>query len=99
MGAVMLKNRKLLAVAVLVGGLVGVRAFASPHLDSATAGLKNTIQLLVLMETDGSGKVTKAEFMHFMEAEFDRLDTNKNGELDVKELTQTQHYVHGGVHR
>jgi hypothetical protein len=28
--------------------------------------------------------------MSFMEAEFDRLDVKKGGELDVKELTQSQ---------
>ena len=28
--------------------------------------------------------------MTFMEAEVDRLDTDKSGELDVKELTQSQ---------
>lgn len=95
----MFRNRKILAITALVGGLAGMRLLASPRMDPATAGLKQTIQLLVLMETDGSGKVSKAEFMHYMEAEFDRLDTNKNGELDVKELTRPQYSVHGGVHR
>jgi hypothetical protein len=28
--------------------------------------------------------------MKFMEAEFDKLDVEKNGELDVKELTQSK---------
>lgn len=36
------------------------------------------------------GKISKKEFMHAMEAEFDRLDKDKNGELDVKELTQSE---------
>src|SRR5579862_4575995 len=47
-------------------------------------------QLLTLMDTDKSGKISKKEFMSFMEAEFDRLDTDKSGELDVKELTRSQ---------
>jgi hypothetical protein len=46
--------------------------------------------LLTLMDADKSGKVSKAEFMKFMEAEFDRLDVDKSGELDVKELTKSQ---------
>jgi Ca2+-binding EF-hand superfamily protein len=37
--------------------------------------------------------------MKYMEAEFDRLDKNKDGELDVKELTQSQYSVHVGTHR
>jgi tagatose-1,6-bisphosphate aldolase len=43
-------------------------------------------KLLVLMDRDKDAKVSKQEFMSFMEAEFDRLDTKKDGKLDVKEL-------------
>ncbi len=46
--------------------------------------------MLLLMDTDKSGKVSKREFMGFMEAEFERLDVNKDGELDVKELTDSR---------
>jgi Ca2+-binding EF-hand superfamily protein len=45
---------------------------------------------LLLIDTDKSGKISKQEWMKFMEGEFDRLDKTKNGELDVKELTQSQ---------
>jgi hypothetical protein len=96
----MSKKRMMMLVAVVVGlatawSLVPA-AFAAPRLES---GLKQTMQLLVLMETDQGGKVSKAEFMRFMEAEFDKLDKNKDGALDVKELTQSQYYVHAGVRR
>ena len=47
-------------------------------------------QLVLMMDTDKSGKVSKKEFMDFFSAEFDRLDTDKSGELDVKELAQSQ---------
>ena len=40
------------------------------------------------METDSDGKVSKQEFMSFMEAEFDSLDQKKEGKLDVREPTQ-----------
>ena len=43
-------------------------------------------QLLLLMETNPQGKVSKQEYMKFMEAEFERLDKEKKGELDVKEV-------------
>jgi len=46
-------------------------------------------QLLLLMDKDENGKVSKQEFLNFMEAEFNRLDKDKSGELDVKELTQS----------
>jgi Ca2+-binding EF-hand superfamily protein len=47
-------------------------------------------RLLLLMDQDKDGKVSKEEFMRFMEAEFGRLDKNKDGKLDVKELTRSQ---------
>jgi Ca2+-binding EF-hand superfamily protein len=53
-------------------------------------GEQEVKQLLLLMDTDKNGKISKKEFMDFMEAEFDRLDTDKSGELDVKELKQSQ---------
>jgi Ca2+-binding EF-hand superfamily protein len=47
-------------------------------------------QILLLMDTDKNGKISKKEFMDFMSAEFDRLDKDKSGELDQKELAQSQ---------
>lgn len=93
-----MSKKKMMLLATIVLGLAGARglALAAPHVD---AGIKQTVQLLVLMETDSSGKVSKAEFMKFMEAQFDRLDKNKDGELDVKEFTQTPYYVHTGTRR
>jgi Ca2+-binding EF-hand superfamily protein len=46
--------------------------------------------LLLMMDTDKNGKISKQEFMRFMEAEFDRLDKDKSGELDPKELSLSQ---------
>ena len=50
-------------------------------------------QLLLLMDTNKNGKISKQEWMNFMEAEFERLDKDKSGELDVKELAQSQFRV------
>jgi EF hand domain-containing protein len=36
-------------------------------------------QLLLLMDTDKNGKISKQEWMAFMEAEFNRLDTDHSG--------------------
>jgi len=51
-----------------------------------TTGLPPIVQLLQLMDTDQNGKVSKEEFMHFMEAEFDFADKNHDGQLDPIEL-------------
>ena len=37
-------------------------------------------------EEDQNGKLSKQEFMTSMEEEFDRLDTDKRGELDIQEV-------------
>lgn len=47
-------------------------------------------QLLLLMDQDKNGKISEQEFMNFMKAEFKRLDKDKSGELDVKELKESQ---------
>lgn len=54
-------------------------------------------RLLLLMDTNKSGKVSKQEWMKFMETEFDRLDVKHDGELDVKELTQSEMRYHPAV--
>lgn len=70
----------------------GRTAFAGqtdrPDNKKVDAGEGPAKQLLLLMDTDKNGKVSRAEFMAFMSAEFDRLDVDRDGELDVKELTQ-----------
>jgi EF hand len=93
------------ASAVLIGaGVLGVGAFVgstvaaqdsdqkvvSPDDKKVAAGEREAKKLLLLMDADKSGKVSKQEFMNFMEAEFERMDINKDGELDVKELTNSR---------
>ncbi len=58
-------------------------AAAPPKL---ATGITPLAQLLELMDTDKNGKVSKEEFMRFMEAEFDYADKNKDGELDPAEM-------------
>jgi Ca2+-binding EF-hand superfamily protein len=62
------------------GSAIAVTATMRP------AETQAVVQLLKLMDTDQNGKVSKAEYMTFMAAEFDRLDADKSGELDVNEL-------------
>jgi Ca2+-binding EF-hand superfamily protein len=58
--------------------------------DKSALATQNVKQLLLLMDTDKNGKISKQEWMKFMAAEFDRLDTDKSGELDPKELMQSR---------
>jgi Ca2+-binding EF-hand superfamily protein len=64
-----------------------------------TIGEAEAKRMLVLMDKDRNGKVSKQEFMSFMEEEFERLDKNKDGELDVKELTQSHVRLGGAISR
>src|ERR1700678_3575541 len=100
------KSQKLLAIAAVAAaislGAVVKSALASgqvipsatpaftPQSQPVAAGEYEAKKLLVLMDADKSGTVSKKEFMDFMEAEFDRLDTNKDGGMDVMELEQWQ---------
>jgi hypothetical protein len=61
-------------------------AAPEPAPKQLATGLTPVSQLLQLMDTDKNGKVSKEEFMRFMEAEFDYADKNKDNELDPKEL-------------
>jgi Ca2+-binding EF-hand superfamily protein len=82
-------ERKLglvVATAVAVLASLGMARAADTE-QKVVAGEYRTKELLLLMDQDRNGKVSRQEFMRFMEAEFDRLDTNKDGELDVQELT------------
>jgi Ca2+-binding EF-hand superfamily protein len=72
----------------MLGTTVAQKASAPKAQDNVALGEGEVKKLLPLMETDNDGKVSKQEFMSFMEAEFDRLDKKKEGKLDVKELTQ-----------
>ena len=79
--------RKRLLIVPFVA-LIASACAAQQSVTPAQEGVYNTEQLLPLMDRDQNGKVSRAEFTKFMNAEFDLLDVNKDGELDVNELTQ-----------
>ena len=58
--------------------------------DKLALGEDEVEQLLLLMDTDQNGRISKPEWMKFMSDEFDRLDTDKSGELDVREIAQSR---------
>jgi Ca2+-binding EF-hand superfamily protein len=85
------------ATMVLVLAVASTPAFAISN-QALQQGTKETRQLLRLMDTDQNGEVSKAEFMRFMEAEFDRLDVDHSGALSVRELSRFPfHYAPGRV--
>ncbi len=83
-----------LSVLVVIGAVVGMalaQKQAVPKAqDKLALGEPEVKQLLLLMDTDKNGKISKEEWMRFMEAEFDRLDKDKKGQLDAGELEQSR---------
>src|ERR1700730_7661549 len=90
----------LVATWATMGTAVAQKSAAPKPLDKLALGENEVKQLLLLMDTDKNDKISKQEWMKFMEAEFDRLDKGKNGHLDLKELRQSKlrvsHFVSVG---
>jgi hypothetical protein len=80
----------LVATWAILGTAVAQRAATPKPQDKLALGEAEVTQLLLLMDIDKNGKISKQEWMKFMEAEFDRLDKNKSGELDAKDLAQSK---------
>lgn len=103
-----IKRRKILFVFLVIATLFAAGAGTgtgiagqkeAPREKRVAIGEAEAKKLLLLMDKDENGKVSRQEFMSFMEAEFERLDKNKDGELDVKELTQSPLRVNQGLNR
>jgi Ca2+-binding EF-hand superfamily protein len=87
----MTRRGLLIAVMSATGAALAQKVPAPPPAKQDKFALANEDikELLLLMDTDKSGKVSKREWMNFMEAEFSRLDKDGNGELDLGELRQS----------
>jgi hypothetical protein len=83
----------IIAVLIVTGTMLGnasaQKASVPKPQNKLAMGENEVKQLLPLMNTDANGMISKQVFMKFMEAEFERLDKNKKGELNAKELTQS----------
>lgn len=95
-GVTMFADAKIVWVIAFMAALFAATTIAGPQKsvphrppDKFALGAEEVRQLVLLLGGE-NGKVTKAEFLKFMEEEFDRLDVNKNGELDVRELKESR---------
>lgn len=97
-------------VVMLIGMLVGIsstetivgaqKASIPKPQDKLALGDGEVRELMLLIDTNNHGKITKEKWMTFMAAEFDRLDKNRAGELDPRELAhsrvQVSHFLSVG---
>jgi hypothetical protein len=89
-GGVILPIGVLLAVGAVETVRAAQKAAVPKAQNTLVLGEDEVKQLMLLMDTGKTGKITKEAWMKFMEAEFDRLDKNKSGELDAKELAESR---------
>jgi Ca2+-binding EF-hand superfamily protein len=75
---------------IMQGSATAQKAPIPKAQDKLALGENDVKQLMLLIDADKNGKITKQAWMEFMEAEFDRLDKNKSGELDAQELAQSR---------
>ena len=79
----------LVAISVTTGAAAGQKASTPKPQDNLALGEVQIRQLLPLMQRDKNGRISKGDYLRFMEAEFDRLDRQKTGDLNVKELSRS----------
>ena len=83
-------TRRGLLIALLgASGAAVAQKGISAEPDKFALANQDVKELLLLLDADKSGKVSKQEWMSFMEAEFNRLDKDGSGELDIHELRLT----------
>ncbi len=80
----------LLALGVVQDTAVPQKSAIPKPQDNLALGEGEVKRLMLLIDPNERGKITKQVWMKFMEAEFDRLDKDKSGELDAKELAQSR---------
>ena len=86
---ILLVSLVFVATVGLLGTASAQKASVPKSQDKMALGEEGVKQLLLLMDTDKDGSVSKQQYMTFMEAEFERLDKSKTGHLDVRELTKS----------
>jgi hypothetical protein len=84
-------TRRLWLIALVIASAAMAATDVTPKpRDKFALANQNVRELLLLLDTDKSGRISKREWMSFMEAEFNKLDKDGNGELDPKELLQSK---------
>ncbi len=84
------------AAAIVVATMMSASSFAADAAKSVVGtptANRYTQALVDRMDSDKSGKVSKAEYMKFMEAEWNALDKDKNGVLETTEYMNREYFA------
>lgn len=79
----------IVSATVLVGTVWAQKAAIPKQADKVVLAEENVKELLLLMDSDRDGRISKQEWMKFMAMEFDRFDKEKKGELNQEGLRQS----------
>jgi hypothetical protein len=85
------KNPPLSGVLAAIAALAFLATELSDSLSGPSQTPDRTPEIVLPMNIEQNDKVTKQKFLALMEAEFDRLDKDKNGTLDAEELSRVLH--------
>jgi hypothetical protein len=77
-------------IVIVETGAFAQKASVPKPIPGARLSDEQVRQLLLLMDTNKDGKITKQEWMKFMEAEFERLDRDHSGDLDATDLASSR---------
>ena len=75
------------ATGTFVGSAVGQKSSEPKPQERLAVGENDVKEILDMIDRYNKGKITRQEFMSFMEARFGRSDKHKSGVLDVNEPT------------
>jgi len=78
----------IISATVLMGVASAQKAAFPKQPDKAVLAEENVKELLLLMDADTGGKISKQDWMKFMAMEFDRFDKEKKGEVNQEGLRQ-----------
>ena len=85
----------ILAHGCLVPEAVGQTKTSVPRLQNKLVLGEGAVRdLILLMEPNKNGKISKQDWLRFMGEAFDRLDPKKTGELNPRELPQQEPATH-----
>jgi hypothetical protein len=79
-------------VAAATMSAAGIAADAKKTSVDTLSTNRYTQALVDRMDTSKDGKVSKAEFLKFMESEWNTLDKNKNGVLETTEFMNREYF-------
>ena len=81
-------------LAVIIAAYAVAASFAQKanvpiHQDVVALAQPKVTEVLLVMDTDRNGKISKKDFMNLMDAVFDRLDKDRHGQLDPRQFRQS----------